>query len=81
MAPELDRPRCCLVSYYEGTLIEEREYNRGCRGGGRQVEGVAGKVRSDNAGAGRLIYRENVAGSDTRTVCYSATALRRGTRS
>ncbi len=81
MAPELDGPRVCLVSNHEGTVIEEREDDRGCRGGGRQVEGVAGKVRGDNARAGRLIHREDVAGGDTRTVCYPATTLRGGTRS
>ena len=62
-------------------MIEKREDDRVCRGGGRQVEGVAGKVRSDNARAGRLIHREDIAGGDTRTVCYSATTLRGGTRS
>ena len=59
VAPELDGPRVCLVSNHEGTVIEEREDDRGCRGGGRQVEGVACKVRSNNAWAGGLVHREN----------------------
>ena len=59
VAPELDRPRVCLISNDEGTVIEEREDDRGLRGGGWQVKGVAGKVRRDNARAGRLVHRED----------------------
>jgi hypothetical protein len=81
VAPKLDGPCVRLVSNHEGTVIEEREDDRGLRGGGWQVEGVAGKVRSDNARTGRLIHREDVTGGDTRTVCYPAATLRGGARS
>ena len=81
MAPELDRPRVCLISNDEGTVIEEREDDRGLRGGGWQVEGVAGKVRRDNARAGWLVHRENVAGGNTRSVRYAAASLRSPARS
>lgn len=81
VAPEFDGPRVCLVSNNEGTVIEEREDDRGLRGGGWQVEGVAGKVRGDNAGAGGLVHRENGTCGDTRGVRYAAASLRSPARS
>jgi len=76
VAPELDRPGVCLVSNDEGPVIQERENDRGLRGGGWRVEGVAGKVRGNNACAGGLIHRENGAGGDARSVRYTAAGLR-----
>jgi hypothetical protein len=81
VAPELDRTRVCLVSNDEGTVIEEREDDRGLGRGGWQVEGVASKVRSDNARAEGLVHRENGAGGDTRSVRYAAASLRCRARS
>jgi hypothetical protein len=81
VTPELDRSRVCLVSNDKGTVIEEREDDRGRRGGGWQVEGVASKVRGDNARAGGLVHWENGAGGNTRCVRYAAASLRSPARS
>ena len=75
VAPEFDRPCVCIISYHEGTVIEESEEDRGRRGRRRQVEGVAGKVRGDNARTKWLVHRGNGAGSGTRAVGHTAASL------